>query len=53
MLQIFDVVERAAKALKLSSSFFYTIDDDLAGFIKFYGYPMGPYKLSPLILINE
>lgn len=33
----FDVVERIAKALKVPSAFFYTIDDDLAELLKLYG----------------
>ncbi|MGL6028228.1 MAG: helix-turn-helix domain-containing protein [Legionella sp.] len=34
----FDVVERIAHVLKLPSSFFYTIDDNLAELLKLYGH---------------
>lgn len=34
----FDVVERIAEVLKLPSSFFYTIDDDLAELVKLYSH---------------
>lgn len=33
----FDVVQRIAKVLKVPPSFFYTLDDELAIFLKLYG----------------